>query len=127
MSALIPSCCAIQLELHRGQVSLQEVLAARSMLHLQNRMLCAARCGGASGVAWVGRRLQQVGEVTVVTTAAALQEAVECGMPHIEIQSHLDLTTLDLASTFRLLGTIPPTVKSIRVRCISHTCLSANA
>jgi hypothetical protein len=62
-----------------------------------------------------GRGLKQAADVTVVTTAAALQEAVVAGEPHIEVQAHLNLTSLPLIQN-RLLGTIPPTIKSIRVR-----------
>lgn len=62
--------------------------------------------------------------VTVVTTAAGLQTAVKAGKPHIEIQAHLDLTTLDTVTCDNgacILGVgsngyIPSTVKSIRVR-----------
>lgn len=63
------------------------------------------------------RALQQGGDVTVVTTAAALQEVVAAGTPHIEIQAHIDLTTVEVVElTFLLLGEIPDSVKSIRVR-----------
>ena len=64
------------------------------------------------------RALQQAGEVAVVETAKALQEAVAAGKAHIEIRAHLDLTVLDLTSDFfNLLGDVPETVRSIRVRC----------
>ena len=77
------------------------------------------------------RRLQQdttsTGDVTVVTTAEGLQEAVAEGLPHIEIQAHLDLTTLDTVTCDIgecLLGVgadgyIPSTVQSIKVCCCS--------
>ena len=58
--------------------------------------------------------------MTVVRTAQALQEAVVAGMAHIEIQAHLNLAVLVLAEEEtipRILGTIPRSVKSIRVRC----------
>lgn len=72
------------------------------------------------------RGLQQVGEVTVVTTAEALQQAVLVGKEHIEIQAHLDLTELDYPAEAwnGLLGSIPTTVKSIRV---SHSCGSTKS
>ena len=44
---------------------------------------------------------------------------VAAGKPHIEIRAHLDLTVLDLiptATDFEILGFVPETVKSIRVR-----------
>ena len=63
------------------------------------------------------RALQQAGEVAVVETAEALQEAVAAGKAHIEIRAHLDLTVLDLIDGSRILGNIYETVKSIRVRC----------
>ena len=65
------------------------------------------------------RALQQAGEVAVVETAEALQEAVVAGKAHIEIRAHLDLTVLDLIDDFysSILGDVPETVKSIRVRC----------
>jgi hypothetical protein len=66
------------------------------------------------------RRLQQVDQVTVVTTAQELQEAVVAGKPHIEIQDHLDLTSLELSNGPGLLGKIPSTTKSIRVRWQLH-------
>ena len=62
------------------------------------------------------RALQQAGEVAVVETAEALQEAVAAGKAHIEIRAHLDLTVLDLIDD-SILGNVPETVKSIRVRC----------
>lgn len=67
------------------------------------------------------RVLQQAASanVTVVTTAEKLMEAVDAGDPHIEIRAHLNLTTLDPIDTGDgeyLLGTIPSTVRSIRVR-----------
>lgn len=68
----------------------------------------------------VGRSLQQAGNVAVVETAEALQEAVVAGMAHIEIRAHLDLTVLDAIegwSVDRLLGEIPESVKIMRVRC----------
>lgn len=58
--------------------------------------------------------------VTVVVTPQELQRAVVAGAPHIEIQAHLDLTTLPLLLNGRLLGTdagvLPASVKSITVR-----------
>ena len=63
------------------------------------------------------RALQQAGEVAVVETAEALQEAVAAGKAHIEIRAHLDLTVLDLQYIYGMLGDVPETVKSIRVRC----------
>ena len=62
------------------------------------------------------RALQQAGEVAVVETAEALQEAVVAGKAHIEIRAHLDLTVLDLL-VLSTLGDVHETVKSIRVRC----------
>ena len=62
------------------------------------------------------RALQQAGEVAVVETAEALQEAVVAGKAHIEIRAHLDLTVLDLIDG-DILGDVPDTVRSIRVRC----------
>ena len=61
------------------------------------------------------RALPQAGEVAVVETAEALQEAVAAGKPHIEIRAHLDLTVLDLIG-FQVFEVIPATVKSIMVR-----------
>lgn len=65
---------------------------------------------------------------TVVTTALGLQQAVLNGDPFIEIQDHLDLTSLDTVTCDEencLLGLpsssfIPSTVRSIRVRCLAH-------
>lgn len=55
----------------------------------------------------------------VVNTAADLQAAVKAGKPHVEIQDHIDLTTLDILTSEdyldTLLGRPPPTMKSIRV------------
>lgn len=67
--------------------------------------------------------LQDVGEVTVVKTVAALQSAVKAGEPYIGIQAHLDFTGADTVTCDSgecILGTgdngyIPATVKSIRV------------
>ena len=67
----------------------------------------------------LARGLQQDVEVVVVTTAEQLQAAVVSGQPHIEIQDHVDLTTLEFPGeqlNDGLLGKVPPTVRSIRVR-----------
>lgn len=56
---------------------------------------------------------------TVVKTAEELQAAVKRGDVHIEIQDHLDLTDLemqDCEGKSCILGLVPSTVKSIRVR-----------
>ena len=69
----------------------------------------------------VGRSLQHGPEVTVVETAEALREAV-AGMAHIEIHAHLQLTALENPKdTILILGVIPETVKSIRVRSTRRT------
>ena len=69
------------------------------------------RIQGDQGVLKQRRRsLQQVGDVTVVETADALQEAVVAGMAHIEIRAHLDLTE------HNSLHAVPKAVQSIRVR-----------
>lgn len=73
----------------------------------------------------------------MVTTAEELLQAVEDDSPHIEIQAHLDLTTLELRDEFRILGEFPSNiygnktgalqvVHSIRVRCsaIMHASIS---
>lgn len=61
----------------------------------------------------------------MLATAAALK-AVNIGMPYIEIQAHLDLTTLENSHNSadvtwqdrkRLLDKVTSSVKSIRVRC----------
>lgn len=66
-----------------------------------------------------GRKLlqedEEAAEVTVVTSAEALRDAVVSGVQHIEIQEHIDLTVLNVNPSFRL-GPVPVTVKSIRVR-----------
>lgn len=77
------------------------------------------RGGGARGS--LNRRfraLQQKGhaEVAKVHTAEELKAAVDLGVPHIQTMEHLDLSDLQLAAGSRILGTIPKTVKSIRVR-----------
>lgn len=69
------------------------------------------------------RRLQADSNVTVVTTAEELLEAVTRGDPHIELQAHLDLTSQDFIveerSQFKfLMGSIPASVESIRVRLL---------
>lgn len=85
------------------------------------------------------RHLQQAGApaeaaepamVTSVSTAEELQTAVRTGRSYIEIVEHLTLDSLTLINSSdinlgpKLLGTIPSTVKSIRVRCTSsHACL----
>lgn len=56
--------------------------------------------------------------VTVVKTARALQDAVQKGEAHIEIQQHLDLTGLKPITRGLLLGVVPETVRSIRVCCL---------
>lgn len=54
-------------------------------------------------------------EVTVVNTAEELHQAVTRGDTHVEIQDHLVLTSLQPLPA-GLLGYLPATVKSIRVR-----------
>lgn len=61
------------------------------------------------------RALRQVEEVTEVESAEALQGAVVAAMPHIVIRAHLDLTILETTGG-RIFGTLPDTIKSIRVR-----------
>lgn len=61
---------------------------------------------------------QEDPRVLVVKTPKALQDAIASGEPHIEIQSHLDLTKLTLlegAYNSAILGDIGETL-SIRVR-----------
>lgn len=60
-----------------------------------------------------------VGAVTVVTTAQQFKSAVVRGDEHIELQAHLDMSTVDPVD-FRILGILPETVKSIRVRTRTH-------
>jgi hypothetical protein len=59
-------------------------------------------------------------EKSVVFTAEELQAAVQQGDAHIEVQAHLDLTGLELKDCGNnlkcILGQVPSTVKSIRVR-----------
>jgi hypothetical protein len=63
--------------------------------------------------------------VTVVKGAQALQDALQRGDPHIEIQSHLDLTFLRPLQHRLLLGIVPSTVRSIRV-CFLHAFLGCH-
>lgn len=58
---------------------------------------------------------QAAAEPVGVSTALELQAAVVNGTEHIEILTHLDLTDLELVDG-SLLGTLPESVKSIRVR-----------
>ena len=70
------------------------------------------------------------GDVTICTTAEQLQAAVVAGQQHIEVRDHLDLTTLDFPGEFLrdgLLGRVPPTVRSIRVRSCSCGIVVAHA
>lgn len=53
--------------------------------------------------------------ILLVKTACELQAAVLGGAEHIEIGEHMDLTGLDLIDD-HLLGPVPPTLKTIRVR-----------
>lgn len=57
----------------------------------------------------------QVGEITEVYTSAGLRQAIEEGAEYIEIHEHIDLMELDVKAGDRILGTVPPSVKSIRV------------
>lgn len=63
------------------------------------------------------RKLMQTTEASgkVVTTAKELAEAVSSGAEHIELQSHLDLTELNVGED-SILGYLPAAVKTIRVR-----------
>ena len=84
----------------------------------------------ASGVsAHATRGLQQTtaspsgSNITTVTTAEELQSAVSSGNAFIEVVEHLTLASLELINSSdtdlggKLLGTVPPTVKSITVCC----------
>jgi hypothetical protein len=77
------------------------------------------------GAQSVTRGLQGAPEVTVVTTAEQLKGAVVAGKPYIEIQAHLNLTSMEFVDANALLGSIPATVKSIRVRpvCCALSCI----
>lgn len=66
------------------------------------------------------RELQQVGQITKVDTAARLKDAIDKGAEHIELESHMDLTDLDMIEGNSLLGTLPESIKSIRVRFSLH-------
>lgn len=66
---------------------------------------------------------QSSASVTLVRTASQLKEAVKRGDAHIEIKEHLDLSTVPPVDSY-FLGTLPSTVRSIRVGCSSHTCMS---
>lgn len=70
-------------------------------------------------------------KISKVSSAQELLDAVDRGDPHIEIQSHLDLRTIE-ALKFRtgnllgVLGILPSTVQSIRVRsCNDRSCIQA--
>ena len=53
-------------------------------------------------------------EPIVVNSAVQFAAAVASGAEHIELQSHLDLTSLELSGDTAL-GTLPSSIKSIRV------------
>lgn len=91
-------------------VSQQPVLQHRAVVNANHYR--ALKDGG--GVAEGGPEASS--NVTVVKTAQALQDAVMNGAEHIEVQAHLDLTTLKFADCCDLLGKVNQTVKSIRVR-----------
>ena len=71
-----------------------------------------------------GRALSQTGDVKVVATAAAFQDAVVDGWAHIEVQAHLDLTGLSLAYNSNTsmipttLGDVKGSTRTIRVRFV---------
>lgn len=53
---------------------------------------------------------------TAVTSAAQLQAAIAAGARHIEVQSHLDLTSLQPTDDGFLLGGISASTRTLRVR-----------
>ena len=63
-------------------------------------------------------------ENTIVKTAEDLRSAVKRGDANIEVQAHLDLTGWEMedcgGGVNCILGQIPATVKSIRVRAVYH-------
>lgn len=65
--------------------------------------------------------LQSSTDVTAVHTAQELVRAVEDGATHIEIRAHLDLTSIlprgNLDPGPVLLGELPLSIQSFRVRC----------
>ena len=77
-------------------------------------------------------------EVAVVTTAAELQQAVATGAPNIELRAHIDLSSsppvaippptahLNPEPQYVLLGIVPISIKSIRVRPLisDHHCVA---
>lgn len=78
----------------------------------------------AHGVALQMSKLKYCGSeedvVTVVNTARQLLDVVAAGCGHVEVQSHLDLTAMNLpeqfySEAFSMLGAVPPSVKSITV------------
>lgn len=63
--------------------------------------------------------ITQPGEVIEVKSVEELKAALEDGVANIAIQEHLDLTRFDVQESAGLLGVIPTTLQSIRVRCPS--------
>ena len=59
-------------------------------------------------------------QITVVDTAAQFSAAVTSGAAHIEVRGHLDLSSLEPAGDTAL-GTLPSSVKSIRVCSCVHS------
>jgi hypothetical protein len=53
-------------------------------------------------------------DLVFVSTPLDLKAAIAGGFPHIELRTHMDLTTLSLPQTG--FGFLPESVKSIRVR-----------
>jgi len=103
---------ASELILPEDEVELQ--LASNPLLQLESSTYGSAVVYG-SAARWVP-----------VYNAQQLQAAVVSGVAHIEIQSHIDLTSLSPPADAKyLFGTVPATVKSITVR--SHLAKSVPA
>lgn len=81
-----------------------------------------------AALAGQGRVLQadEAAEVEIVTTAEALQAAVLAGKPHIQIEAHLDLTTLEMVDG-DLLGRNFTYTQSIRVSTARNSLPSTKA
>jgi hypothetical protein len=77
----------------------------------------------------VSRNLQQTTpQVTAVSTPQQLLTAVTRGDTHIEVRQHLDLTTVTARDNIEdpvLLGNLPESIQSIRVRyaCMLQACM----
>lgn len=127
-----PVLCAAQLLLHLVFVfaTATSFVAGNALfMHGHSRSMSSGALNGLNSNLGARRTLQQRiedevnaeeggGTITVVTTAAELEAAVQAGSAHIELREHISLAAVASEGLGPILSSLASTTKSIRVRDI---------